>query len=227
MSPALLQARIDENHERVRALSGSGTIAIETPEMAQSASFELALRKPDSLFIKIEGPFGIDVGAAMLTRNEVLLYNSLQNQLLIGTMSPSNLSRILHLQLEFDDVLNMFTGGLFLSEDRSAPSSFSIEDEQFVLAFDRPTGTRTYWIDPESMQIVRIQFQDTSGKLALEELFGKFRTINGSTIPQYVRVTMMGDRRRVSVSYSAMSVNPADLQFSFNVPTSASRKILQ
>ena len=227
MTPALIQAQVEQNHDRVLSLSGKGTIAIETADMAQSGSFELSLRKPDSLLMKIEGPFGIDVGSAMVTRDEFLFYNSFQNQLLVGTTTAANLGRILRVELAFDDVLNLFTGGIFLSEDRSTPSAFSIEDEQFVLSFERPTGTRRYWIDPETMQIVRIQFLDSRGTLALEQLFSRFRTIDGIIIPQYVRVTMMTERRRVSVSYSDIAVNPSDLQFSFQVPNTASRKHLQ
>jgi len=226
-TPALLQEEVRQNHERVQALTGNGRIAIETPEMAQSASFELTLRKPDSLLVKIEGPFGLDVGSAMVTRTEFSLYNSMRNQRLVGSTNPSNLDRILHVQLDFDDVLNLFTGGIFLSEDRSAPSSFAIEDEEFVLTYERYDGTHRYWIDPESRQIARIQHLDSSGKLTLEQIFSDFRTIGGVTIPQRIRITLVRERRRVSVSYSDLDVNPTHLQFTFDVPSSASRRNLQ
>lgn len=227
VTPGMVQTRVEENHRRILSLSGDGTLAIETPEMAQSGSFELTLRKPDSLLVKIEGPFGIDVGSAMVTREAFFLYNSLQNQLLVGETNPANLSRILHLQIDFDDVLDLFSGGIFLPEDRTSPSSFSIEDEQYILTFNSPTGTRRYWIEPESMQIVKIQHLDASGRLSLEQLFSRFRTVNGVTVPQYVRLTMMAERRRVSISYSDITVNPGDLRFMFQVPATASRKLLQ
>ena len=54
---------------------GEGKFTIETPEIAQSASFFLNLQKPDSVMLRIEGPFGIEVGAAIVTRDEFLFYN--------------------------------------------------------------------------------------------------------------------------------------------------------
>jgi outer membrane lipoprotein-sorting protein len=223
----MVREKVNENQQRVHALTGAGTISVETSEMSQSGSFELTLRKPDSLLIKIEGPFGIDVGSAMVTREYFAFYYSFQNRLLEGPTNPANLGKLFKIPVNFDDVMNLFTGGFFLSEDDANPSAFSIENEEFVLTYDRYTGTRRYWIDPQTMQIVKIHHLDTSGKLALEQLFSKFQTLDGVTIPRYVRVTMARERRRVSISYSDLNVNPANLVFVFDVPRNASRGHLQ
>lgn len=223
----MIQTRVSGNRERVRALLGAGTISVETPEVAQSGSFDLTLKRPDSLLVRIEGPFGIDVGSAMVTREKFSFYYSFQNRLVEGPTTPENLSKLFQIPIDFDDVLNLFTGGFFLSEDRGNPSSFSVENEEFVLAYDNEAGTRRYWVDPETMQIVRINHLDAGGRLALEMLFSKFRTLDGVTIPQYVRVTAVKDRRRISIGYSDLTVNPAHLKFDFDVPTNASKARLQ
>ena len=222
-----LQESVKENHARVLALLGSGTISVETPQMAQSGSFELTLRKPDSVQVKIEGPFGIDVGSALITRERFFFYYSFRNRVIEGPTSPENLSRVFQMPLEFDDVLNLFTGGIFLSEDNGTPTSFEIENDEFVMTYERYTGSRKYWLDPKTMQITKVQFFDGTGKLALEELFGTFRTEGGVTIPNYVRVTMIRERRRISISYSDLAINPPALKFSFEIPGDASRQHVQ
>lgn len=223
----MLQERVNQNQQRVRALTGSGTISVETSEMAQSGSFELTLRKPDSLLVKIEGPFGIDVGSALVTRDRFSFYYSFQNRLVEGPTNPANLKKVFQIPIDFDDVLNLFTGGFFLAEDRVNPSIFSIEDEEFVMTYNSYTGTRRYWVDPQSMQIVKIQHLDGLGRLVLEQLFSKFQTLDGVTIPQYVRVTMVRERRRVSIAYSDFTVNPSEMEFLFDVPKNAARAHLQ
>jgi len=223
----MLQERVSENQTRVRTLRGTGTISVETSDMAQSGSFELTLRKPDSVLVKIEGPFGIDVGSALVTRNRFAFYYSFQNRLVEGPTNPANLSRVFQIPIDFDDVLNLFTGGFFLSEDRANPSDFSIEDEEFVMTYSSYTGTRRYWVDSQKMQIVKIQHLDGNGTLVLEQLFTKFQTMDGVTVPQYVRVTMVKERRRVSIAYSGIVINPPDLEFFFDVPRNASRARLQ
>jgi len=223
----MLQESVEKNHERVLGMSGSGTISVESSEIAQSGSFDLTMRKPDSVLVKIEGPFGIDVGSALVTREKLLFYYSFQNRLVEGPTNAANLDKIFHIPLNFDDVLNLFTGGFFLSEDRTDPSVFTIEEDQFVLKYNSYNGTRTYWIDPQTMQIVKIHHLDGNGKLALEQLFSNFETVNGVVVPRYIRVTMMRERRRVSIAYSDLVMNPSYLDFRFDVPQNASRSRLK
>ncbi len=223
----MLQDQVAENQLRVRSLTGTGTISVETSEMAQSGSFDLILRKPDSVLVKIEGPFGIDVGSALVTRTRFAFYYSFQNRLVEGPTNAANLSRVFQIPIDFDDVMNLFTGGFFLSEDRTSPSDFAIVDEEFVMTYSSYTGTRRYWIDSETLQIVKIQHLDGKGTLLLEQLFSKFRTMDGVTIPQYVRVTMVKERRRVSIAYSDLTINPGHVDFFFDVPRNASRGRLQ
>jgi len=117
VNPEIVRQIVRGNYEKVRSMTGSGTISVETPEMAQSGSFELFLRKPDSVLVKIEGPFGISVGSILITRQEFVFYNSLENQLITGPVTSANLNRILRIKLTFDELLTLFTGGSFLASD--------------------------------------------------------------------------------------------------------------
>lgn len=221
VTPREIREAVENNHQQIWALIGTGRISVESPEIAQSGSFELALRKPDSVLVKLEGPFGLDVGSALVTRDGFQFYSSFNNQLVTGSTNAQNLGRILRLDLEFDDVLNLFTGGVFMPEDRADPDDFAIEGEEFVLRYRRDGGSRAYWIDPETMLIVRVQFVDAQGRLVLEQRFSKFTTIDRITVPLYVRVTMYRDRRMVSIAYSDLSLN-VPFELSFRVPENAS-----
>lgn len=222
ITPADIREAVAQNHGRVHALQGSGRITFETPEMAQSGSFELALLKPDSVLVRLEGPFGLDIGSALVTREEFALYDSFNNRLVTGPTNARNLSRIFRLPIEFDDVLNLFTGGIFMPQDRTDPDNSALEGDELVLRYDRADGSRIYRINPESLMIERIQFIDGSGKLVLEQRFSEFITIDGIHVPRSVRVTMHRDRRMMSISYSDLSLN-IPLQLGFHVPHNASR----
>ena len=95
----------------------------------------LSLQKPDSVLINLQGPFGIKVGSALVTRTEFMFYNSIENKLITGLSSIENLNRILHMQLSFDDLLSLFGGGTFLEKDFHAPDEIQVEDHQYVFAF--------------------------------------------------------------------------------------------
>lgn len=227
VTAAQVQESVRMNHERVHSLKGTGRITVETPDVAQSGSFTLLFRKPDSLLVKLEGPFGIEVGSALLTRTEFLFYNSLQNKLISGPMNGKNLSRVLRVNMSFDELINLFTGGDFFSDDRSTPDSFTIEEEQLVLTYRHGDGSRHYWIDPVSLLILKVQHLDAEGKLFVEQRFSNYKEAEGTSVPYNVRVTQQKERRTVSISYSSVVVNTNAIQFTFNIPGSAERVHLQ
>ena len=227
VSPTFIENAVQSNHNRVQSLLGSGTISIETPEIAQNVSFELTLRKPDSVMVRIEGPFGIDLGLALLTRREFFFYNSMDNRLLSGPTTAANLARVLRIHMEFDDLLNLFSGGTLFSGDIGHAAALEIIDDEYVLIYDHQLGSRRYHVDPRSYQIVQIQHLDRGGGVLAEQTFGKFLTTGGIVVPQLVRALMRPERRRLSIAYSDLSVNPTILKFDFAVPSDAERSRLQ
>jgi outer membrane lipoprotein-sorting protein len=218
-----VQETVRTHHAYVQSIKGEGRISVESPGMAQSGSFVLTLRKPDSVLINLQGPFGIKVGLVLITRNEFFFYNSLQNKLITGSSNMENLNRILHVQLSFDDLLNLFAGGTFLKDDLRSPDETHVEDNQLVFIYASHNSSRRYWIDPVSLLIQKIQFLDTSGKLTLEETFSNFEDVNGVAMPYSVRIIQPSTRRMLVLSYSDIAVNAKALQFTFSIPHNAER----
>ena len=77
-SPSSLLSRVSARGEQIRSLEGSGTVTFESPEMAGSAFFHVSLKKPDSLLLRLEGPFGIDAGFFFLESPDVRHVQSLR-----------------------------------------------------------------------------------------------------------------------------------------------------
>jgi outer membrane lipoprotein-sorting protein len=223
ISPEMVQRSVKLNRERVQSLNGSGTISVETPEMAQSGSFELTLHKPDSILVSIQGPFGIHVGAALLTRTDFVFYNSMQNQLITGSVNAANMRRIFRVNLTFDELLSLFTGGSFFAGDDNNPDSVVVEDNQYVLSYGNSAGGRRYWIDPATLLIAKIQHTDAKGKLVLEERFEKFRDVGDASLPRQIRLTEHLARRVVAVAFSTLAINTSGVPLVLDVPTNAER----
>lgn len=223
VAPRLVRQIVKANHDLVRSLKGSGTISVETPELAQSGSFELQLHKPDSVLVNVEGPFGINVGSVLVTRNTFLFYNSLQNQVVSGPVTVDNLRRIFRMELTFDELMTLFTGGNFLRGDEGDPESIGEEENQVVMVYRSEQGSNRYFVDPASSLITRIQQFDNSGKLFLEARFEKFRSAGEVSIPRYVRLIQHATRRAVSVSFSSLDVNPGRAPLVFDIPANAER----
>lgn len=218
-----VHAMVRSNQLRMQSARGEGTISVETPSMAQSGSFMLVLRKPDSLLVNLRGPFGIKVGSALLTRKAFWFYSSLDNRLYSGETNANNLFRVLHVSLTFDDLMNLFTGGVFQQEDTGLPEESGVEDEQYTLLYRNGLATHKYFIDPQSLLITRIQYLDGTGKLEFEQRFVNFETIDSTRVPFSIRIIQPVERRMVSVVYSDLELNRQDLEFTFTVPRNAQR----
>jgi outer membrane lipoprotein-sorting protein len=223
VNPEIVRQIVRGNYEKVRSMTGSGTISVETPEMAQSGSFELFLRKPDSVLVKIEGPFGISVGSVLITRQEFVFYNSLENQLITGPVTSANLNRILRIKLTFDELLTLFTGGSFLASDDASPETVAVEENQYVLTYRSLEGSRRYWLDPASLLITRIQHLDPKGKLYFEERYEKFRTFADASLPRFIRVTQHTSQRMIGVTFSSLDINTGGAPLVVDIPKNAER----
>lgn len=218
-----IQDAVRLNHDRIRSLQSEGRIALETPEMAQSGSFRLLLQKPDSLLLNFQGPFGIKVGTVLLTRTGFQFYNSFENKLISGPSNPENLRRILHLNLSFDDMLNLFAGGVFMAGDNGIPDNVEVDDDCIVLTYAQSTGKRIYWIDPEMQAIEKVQVIGTDKSLVLEQTFSDFQTMGQMVVPTMLRIVRPKERQVVSLRYSDVILNTAPLNLTFSVPRNAER----
>jgi len=223
LSVERVQETVQMNQDRVRSLKAEGRISVENPTTAQSGSFELVLHKPDSLLVRLQGPFGIKVGSALLTRDSLFYYNSFQNKLISGSTTRENLSRILKFNASFDDLLSLFTGGIFLPDDLRAADESRYESGQFVLVYHADGGLRQYWIDPSNSLIAKIDILDGEGKLVLEQTFERFNDVDGVSIPSVIRFIQPRERQLVFLTYSSCALNSESSPIMLAVPPSAER----
>jgi hypothetical protein len=175
------------------------------------------------VLVRIEGPFGISVGSALITRDEFVFYNSLQNQVVTGPVTSANLNRILRVRLTFDELLTLFTGGSFLASDDASPETVSVEDNQYVFTYKSSDGSRRYWLDPASLLITRIQHLDPSGKMYFEERYEKFRTYGDASLPRFIRVTQHTTQRMIGVTFSSLAINTGGAPLVVDIPKNAER----
>ena len=223
LSVERVQETVRVNQERVRTLKAEGRISVESQTTAQSGSFDIVLHKPDSLLVRLQGPFGIKVGSALLTRTSFLFYNSFRNQVISGSTTRENLNRILRFDASFDDLLSLFTGGVFFPDDLRSADESRVENQQYVLVYKTDSGQRLYWIDPSNLLITKIDILDTDGKLILEQTFEQFNDVDGVAIPSVIRFVQPRERQLVFLSYSTCSLNSESLPIRLSVPGSAER----
>ena len=215
--------RSDGTQSLLQSLSGDGTLRIETPSVSQSGDFQLWLRKPDTLQITVEGPFGIRVAQALITRSTFQAYSALENKLYVARTSPENLRKALRLDLSFDDILALFTGGRVLDTDRRTPDDAGADGGDAFFLFRDGDRSRRYVVDPATLAIRKIQVLDRQGIMTFEQTFSDPTTIGEITIPRTARATVPQRRQIVTLRYDEVRPNPGDIRFNFSPPGNARR----
>ena len=227
VTPERIYEAVAAQYRTITTMEGTGSISVQTPEVAQSGSFELYLKKPDSLLLKLEGPFGIDVGAALLSRREFQFYDVFRNRLIVGETNAANLRRVFRMAVTFDDLLALVAGGAFLSTDDPAHGRIERVEDAYILTFSEDRVVRQYVIDPTSLLITSIVFVHPNGSIVAEQRFGDFRRVDGLLVPFELKVIQRSERRMVALRYSEVSLNPVFSELRFTVPESAERIELQ
>jgi len=212
-------AAVEKRQSSVSTLSGDGRLSVETTYLAESGSFTFARKKTDSLVIRIQGPFGIKVGALQLAGDSLRFYSALENRLAIGTADPENLERILRMRVTAEDLIDLLTGGGTLRQDRSQPDSVFMRDGFTVLAYASDVFTRWYAVDDKG-NLRSIQMLNERGTLILEQTYDDFRAVGSMTLPYQLRTIRPVERQRITLRFHELSLNDA-VDITFAVPSSA------
>lgn len=222
---AVEEARVQQQTvaNALSTMEAEGVIAVETDQMAQSVSFFLTLKKPDTVFIRLEGPFGLGIGAALVTPNRFQFYNSLTNELISGDANTENLSRVLNMQLSFDDIVGLFAGARFMPDDDRDPDNIRTDGETLFAEYDGNGEKRVYWIENESKNVRRIQFFRGGDKPALELRYSDYKEIGGLRIPYKIRMIRSSARQTAGISYREIALNKDLPPVIMTVPDNADR----
>jgi len=213
---------INRNSEMLKSLKGEGVISIDSPEMSNSGSFSLSIVKPDSLFIKLEGPFGISIAAVLLTRNDFLYYNIQENRVIKGPSTPINLKAIMRVKLDFEDYIDGFSGSYSFPDTLSQNFSLSKDDNSLILIENGVTETKKYYLHPVKKYIQKYKVDDKTGKeLMLVEYQNFTEEDNGFFFPNKIKISRTSNNEFVFIDYSSKELNKGHLNPKIKYPKSA------
>ncbi len=224
-SPELLRSLVEENGRRIVSVTGSGVMTFEGPDVAGTAAFESNLKKPDSLLVTLEGPFGIDVGTFFLCKDTYIVYNSLENTVVTGHPNSARLRSLLPFDLSYEQVITAFTGVFPAPSNGDELIDYRIEDEQFVLTYRCGANTCTYTVDPRYLLVTRYEVRDEARNMLLQASASSFVEQRGIASARRVRIIFPQESRQLSIAYSTLRLNPDETQFRFTIPGNARRYV--
>lgn len=207
------------------SFSGDGSMAFDAPQMSGSVFMSVALRKPDSLRVNFEGPFGMAVGFLFANRDSFMLYNAMENWYIHEPVHGGGIRSVLPFDVTFTQLMDAFTGSFRLPVE-GKPVRYLIDDDMFLLKFMQGHDTASYWIDPAVQAVARYRVS-RGDSILVEATADSWTEENGRAMPRSITMTFPAASSSVSVFYSSIVMNPEKPSFSHAVPSRARRRVLQ
>ena len=218
-----IKRKISDNSSRLRSFNAEGDITIDTPEMSNSGSMVVSIIKPDSIFVKIEGPFGLSVASMLITRKNFIYYNAMDNIVFRGNSSSANLSAILNFKINFDDLINSFSGSVVFDDTGDSNSTLTKEGSDIVLTIvdSDKDEVKKYWVDSKYFLINKYNIYNKSGQLLFNAEYTNYENINNLYFPSNITVNKPKEKQHLWLNYTDKTINNNYLNFKLKIPKSA------
>ena len=217
-----IKQRVNQNSNRISSVDAEGNIFFETPEESNSAFMTLSIHKPDSLYAKFQGPFGITAGNVLVTRDNFVYFNALENIVIKGPSSPLNLGAVLRIRVNFDDLIKGLSSSMVFSDETDKNSSLSITESEYVVTVTEADITKKYKIDPSGFYITNYsEYTTSSGTPSLEIKYSNFLEDNRKYFPMKIEINRPEASQFVSIDFRDYTLNKNRLTYKIVIPKNA------
>ena len=165
----------------------------------------VALKTPDSLWVKVEGFLGVDVGTLWVEGERVLFYSPWENVAYEGSIQNAGETTVLPLDLSPTGfVLGVM--GLLVPQEKLLDSlrNFSVEGRRYL--FELGDGEQI-WVEPKGPVVSRWEKRDENGDIIWTWEGEHFRKTKGVLLPRMIRVTEYNPKQQVTLFYEAVKTN--------------------
>ena len=212
---------VNSRRHDVTTLEAKGSISVESPSFVNSGSFELRLKRPDSVLVEIGGPFGIHVASALFAKGHYVFYSSFNNEVMDGDFDGNNLPAFMNIRIDPADVVDAFCGTRAFLPSEVLPDSFFIRDDSYILFFHHDRGATRYSVDGRALCITGIEHIDSAGEVSSEERFEYDRRGDETAVLQSIRLTQPEMESSVALFYDDIHINTPVGSLSLQVPRDA------
>lgn len=220
-----LKSRINQNSILIETLEASGNIAFDSPDNSGSGWLELRIKKPDTVYVKIEGPFGISIANALITRSDFIYYNVQDNKVISGPSTDINIGAVLRIKVSFDDLINGFTGSFILTENANDSSNADVEKNSYLIKNPKGKEIEKFFVEPTFFRLKKYNVIGVRNESLVEVDYSDYQeeSVSPSKVyfPHNIIIKNPQKNQSVYIEYVNKEINKKDLSFKMKIPKSA------
>lgn len=202
--------KIEANRRKIKSFEGNGILNIKTPDLEARASFEISIKKPDSIKLGVYGPFGIDLAQILVTRSDFIFYDVMHDKAYSGNVSNDVLKKIFRVDLSFNDLIDAFAGAVNLTGKLSeVPQNFEITDDMYFLTYTENATNMEFRYDINILDnaLLRYKVIKKPAELMFEGRYTEFKHFDDVPIPLRTVVENKKNNQALLIEYKNVTVN--------------------
>ncbi len=224
LSSERLINKLEVNRRRIKSFEGNGIFTVRNSQMNNSASFRIVLQKPDSIYLTIYGPFGIELAQALVTNDNYIFYDALKNTAYEGKVDDEVLRNIFKIDLSFNELLDAFIGSVNLTDNLyKQPTSYEVIYDKYLITYVDSVSFKSsqYKVDVRELGITEYLLKDKNGEVTIDGKYSDFSILEGVAVPYKIELRNSKENQLVVVEYRSMSANKQNIYVDFEIPEDA------
>ena len=214
---------LNSNYKLITTLESDGSIDFESPGNSGSGTIISSVCKPDSIFAKLKGPFGITGALILITRKNFIYYNVQENFVIKGPTKREYLKYIIRVGLDFDELLYVLTGSIFINDSiYSKQNIFKSENKLILKCSDTVNSiSQLITINPINSSLMRYELFEKKDTASIIIEYTDYKHKSGVFFPYSITITRPSDKEFLKIEYSEILFNSGKFSFKLNPPASA------
>jgi len=205
VKPEILKHNIQNHVNKLHSLQARAQITAASREGAFSGTLTMTAKPPDSLYMKIEGPLGIDLGSTLFFGDSVLIYSAWDNLLFKGKTGVLGINIVLPIASNPPDFLSRIPGLLLPVINLHFPlESYTIDGRHYKYQY---INGETFFVSPKGPVVDRWEKRDMFNELTWSWEGDKYRKTGGIHLPYLIRLTEHQVKQRLTIYFKSIKVN--------------------
>jgi len=206
--PKALLVDIERNTRRLQTLQGCANLTVESAAGSYNGYANIYYVAPDSLIIQLQAMVGIHAAVLKITEETVQLYLPREKTLYQSDTQSLNLSSLLGMPLEVEQLFMVVTGLPHLLGGFSRGEiPIEVDGKYFLLRWLEYGQEWRYYIDPGKPAISIFTVADERSKRILRLELRRFQTISKVRIPRHIQLIHLPEKERISLYYRWIKIN--------------------
>lgn len=206
VAPEQLVPLIARHNAHVETFNGRAIMTVQADAMRPfRATLQITLKRPDSLWFKLEGPLGLDMAQGHFGNGYGQVLIPLYNQLYRGSIDRLQAQNILPVDLPLNELMMGFVG-LPVPQLPAGDSLVTVVSNGRHYHLSYPFGEEVE-VDPRGPVVTRWEKHDVFGDPNWLWEGESFYKIKGVRLPRVIRMSQAEPKQRVTLVYDAMRPN--------------------